>query len=143
MIEPPVTIEFSQLEELDRVSDELLQIGKGIPVWLFEGHMGAGKTTLITSLCRRLGVSSHVQSPTFSLVNEYEAARQLIYHFDFYRIKDETEALDMGVEEYFYSGDFCFVEWPGKISSLWPEHYLHLDLSADESGVRTLQVRAV
>ena len=143
MNEPPVTIQFSRLEELDRVSEELLQIGKDIPVWLFEGHMGAGKTTLIKALCRSLGVSSHVQSPTFSLVNEYEAGNKLIYHFDFYRIKDETEALDMGVEEYLYSGDLCFLEWPGKIESLWPEHYLRLDLSADESGTRTLQVRKV
>ncbi|MCE7065733.1 tRNA (adenosine(37)-N6)-threonylcarbamoyltransferase complex ATPase subunit type 1 TsaE [Dyadobacter sp. CY326] len=134
---------FKELEELGRVSSELLQIGKDTPVWLFEGHMGAGKTTLIKALCNQLGVKSHVQSPTFSLVNEYEAGGKLVYHFDFYRIKDETEALDMGVEEYFDSGYFCFVEWPGKIESLWPLNYLLVHMEADESGMRTLAVKRV
>ncbi|MCF2488393.1 tRNA (adenosine(37)-N6)-threonylcarbamoyltransferase complex ATPase subunit type 1 TsaE [Dyadobacter sp. CY347] len=134
---------FSELEELDTVSAHLLHLGKDIPVWLFEGHMGAGKTTLIKALCKKLGVRSHVQSPTFSLVNEYDAGDKLVYHFDFYRIKDETEALDMGVEEYFDSGDFCFVEWPGKIESLWPLNYLLIHMEADENGVRTLEVKRV
>jgi tRNA threonylcarbamoyladenosine biosynthesis protein TsaE len=134
---------FKELDELDRVSSELLEIGKKTPVWLFEGHMGAGKTTLIKALCKQLGVRSHVQSPTFSLVNEYEAEGKLVYHFDFYRIKDETEALDMGVEEYFDSGYFCFVEWPGKIGSLWPLNYLLIRMEADEDGTRTLTARRV
>ena len=143
MIAEPTTIHFKELDELQAVSSQLLQIGKDRPVWLFEGHMGAGKTTLIKALCQHLGVRTHVQSPTFSLVNEYESDKEVIYHFDFYRIKDETEALDMGVEEYFDSGSFCFVEWPGKIESLWPMQYLMLHLSADESGMRILEVRKV
>ncbi|KQS33595.1 tRNA (adenosine(37)-N6)-threonylcarbamoyltransferase complex ATPase subunit type 1 TsaE [Dyadobacter sp. Leaf189] len=143
MSNQPVTIRFSKLEELEQVSSELMQLGRDTPVWLFEGHMGAGKTTLIKAICRYLGVQSHVQSPTFSLVNEYAAGQDSIYHFDFYRIKDETEALDMGIEEYFDSGSFCFVEWPGMIGSLWPEHYLHIDLRADESGTRILQVKRI
>jgi tRNA threonylcarbamoyladenosine biosynthesis protein TsaE len=143
MVEGSAVMRFRELEELDRVSSELLQIGKNTPVWLFEGHMGAGKTTLIKALCRQLGVKSHVQSPTFSLVNEYDTGDTLVYHFDFYRIKDETEALDMGVEEYFDSGYFCFVEWPGKIESLWPLNYLLIHMEADESGLRTLEVRRV
>ncbi|WP_031525796.1 tRNA (adenosine(37)-N6)-threonylcarbamoyltransferase complex ATPase subunit type 1 TsaE [Dyadobacter crusticola] len=143
MSNQPVTIRFSKLEELEQVSAELMQFGKDIPVWLFEGHMGAGKTTLIKAICRHLGVQSHVQSPTFSLVNEYAAGQDAVFHFDFYRIKDETEALDMGIEEYFDSGSFCFVEWPGMIASLWPEHYLHLDLSADENGTRILNVKRI
>ena len=143
MVEEPVVIQFTELEELDRVSSELLILGKNTPVWLFEGHMGAGKTTLIKALCKHLGVKSHVQSPTFSLVNEYDTGDKLVYHFDFYRIKDETEALDMGVEEYFDSGYFCFVEWPGKIESLWPLNYLLIHMEAEESGMRTLRVRTV
>jgi tRNA threonylcarbamoyladenosine biosynthesis protein TsaE len=143
MIAEPTTIHFKELDELQAVSSQLLQIGKDRPVWLFEGHMGAGKTTLIKALCQHLGVKTHVQSPTFSLVNEYESDKEVVYHFDFYRIKDETEALDMGVEEYFDSGSFCFVEWPGKIESLWPIQYLMLHLSADESGMRILRVRKV
>ncbi|MCE6991534.1 tRNA (adenosine(37)-N6)-threonylcarbamoyltransferase complex ATPase subunit type 1 TsaE [Dyadobacter sp. CY323] len=135
-----MTITFKGLDELDRVAAELLETGGNIPVWLFEGQIGAGKTTLIKALCKALGVRSHVQSPTFSLVNEYDAGDRLVYHFDFYRIKDETEALDMGVEEYFDSGEYCFVEWPDKIESLWPASYLKLHLQADESGIRVLEV---
>jgi len=143
MIKQPTIIHFKELDELPQISTLLLQTGNDLPVWLFEGHMGAGKTTLIKALCRQLGVRSTVQSPTFSLVNEYDAAGKVVYHFDFYRIKDETEALDMGVEEYFDSGDFCFVEWPGKIENLWPLKYLMLNLQADESGTRILEIRRV
>jgi tRNA threonylcarbamoyladenosine biosynthesis protein TsaE len=143
MIKQPTIIHFRELDELPQISTLLLQIGNDLPVWLFEGHMGAGKTTLIKALCRQLGVKSTVQSPTFSLVNEYDSEGKAVYHFDFYRIKDETEALDMGVEEYFDSGDFCFVEWPGKVENLWPLKYLLLNLQADESGTRILEVRRV
>lgn len=143
MIKQPTIIHFKELDELPQISTLLLQTGNDLPVWLFEGHMGAGKTTLIKALCKQLGVKSTVQSPTFSLVNEYDAAGKVVYHFDFYRIKDETEALDMGVEEYFDSGDFCFVEWPGKIENLWPLKYLMLNLRADESGTRILEIRRV
>jgi tRNA threonylcarbamoyladenosine biosynthesis protein TsaE len=143
MTAEPAIIHFKTLDELEQVAADLLDLGGDVPVWLFEGQMGAGKTTLIKALCHRLGVKSHIQSPTFSLVNEYEAEGKLIYHFDFYRIKDETEALDMGVEEYFDSGAYCFVEWPVKIESLWPEKYLYLDLQADESGRRILKVTKI
>ena len=136
----PVTIHFSTLDELEKVSSDLFELGKDTPVWLFEGHMGAGKTTLIRALCKYLDVGSNVHSPTFSLVNEYVAEGNPVYHFDFYRIKDETEALDMGIEEYFDSGAYCFVEWPGKIESLWPATYLYLNLRADENGMRILEV---
>lgn len=143
MIEQPATIYFTDEEELAAVSARLLQLGSDTRVWLFEGHMGAGKTTLIKAICQQLGVNSPVQSPTFSLVNEYQAQNSCVYHFDFYRIKDETEALDMGIEEYFDSGCFCFVEWPGKIENLWPEKYMLLMLQADESGLRTLEISKI
>ena len=143
MIGKPTVIRFKELDELGNVSEALLGLGAETPVWLFEGQMGAGKTTLIKALCSHLGVTTHVQSPTFSLVNEYDAGGRTIYHFDFYRIMDETEALDMGVEEYFDSGDLCFVEWPGKVESLWPLNYMQLHLEADESGIRILEVTKV
>ncbi|HWV32760.1 MAG TPA: tRNA (adenosine(37)-N6)-threonylcarbamoyltransferase complex ATPase subunit type 1 TsaE [Dyadobacter sp.] len=143
MIEQPTVIRFKELDELGNVSEALLRLGADTPVWLFEGQMGAGKTTLIKALCSHLGVTTHVQSPTFSLVNEYDAGGRTIYHFDFYRIKDETEALDMGVEEYFDSGDLCFVEWPGKVENLWPLNYMQLHLEADETGMRILEVTKV
>jgi tRNA threonylcarbamoyladenosine biosynthesis protein TsaE len=144
MNEAHMTFRINELTELDAISMRLLEVAKDSRVWLFSGHMGAGKTTLIKSLCKCLGVSSVVQSPTFALVNEYIGdEEQIIYHFDFYRIRYETEALDMGVEEYFDSGGFCFVEWPEKIESLWPERYLHLVLNLNEEGHRTLEVEEI
>ena len=135
---------FKELSELDSISTELLRIGKDVPVWLFNGNMGAGKTTLIKSICKQLGIKSLVQSPTFALVNEYlSESQQIVYHFDFYRIRHETEALDMGVEEYLDSGNHCFVEWPEKIQSLWPSHYLNLTLNLGDEGERILEVAEI
>lgn len=112
---------------------------------LFEGPMGAGKTTLIKELCRQMGVQENVSSPTFALVNEYEAAQgNLIYHFDFYRINEEREALAIGALEYFDSGHTCLIEWPGMIPSILPEHYLLVKLEpAAEGGERTMTINRV
>lgn len=134
-----ITIEITSQENLTEVADKLLGWGGGIPVWLFDGEMGAGKTTLIQSLCKALQVVSITSSPTFSIVNEYETEDGgLIYHFDFYRIKNEEEALDIGIEEYFDSGYFCFVEWPDKVASLWPNEYICLQIANDGTGTRTV-----
>jgi tRNA threonylcarbamoyladenosine biosynthesis protein TsaE len=101
--------------------------------------MGAGKTTLIKSLCECLGTTESITSPTFSIVNEYiGAASQKIYHFDFYRLKNQTEALDMGIEEYFYSDALCFVEWPEKIPDLLPGHYLSIKINVLENNSRQI-----
>ena len=144
MNEWPVTIRFRNLSELDTVAASLLKLGKDVPVWLFDGAMGVGKTTLIKKLCALMGVQSMVQSPTFSLVNEYLTATGItIYHFDFYRIRNEMEALDIGIEEYFDSGNFCFIEWPEKIESLWPYPHLLIKMGLEEDGGRILEVREV
>jgi tRNA threonylcarbamoyladenosine biosynthesis protein TsaE len=141
MNEWPVTIRFQDLSQLDTVAASLIKLGQHVSVWLFEGAMGVGKTTLIKKLCECMGVEDMVQSPTFSLVNEYRTKNgTIIYHFDFYRIRSEIEALDIGVEEYFDAGGFCFVEWPEKIESLWPYPHLLIKLSSDETGERVLQV---
>jgi tRNA threonylcarbamoyladenosine biosynthesis protein TsaE len=144
MNEWPVTIRFQNLSELDTVAASLLKLGKDIPVWLFDGAMGVGKTTLIKKLCAMMGVQSMVQSPTFSLVNEYISTTGItIYHFDFYRIRSEVEALDIGIEEYFDSGGFCFIEWPEKIESLWPYPHLLIKMSLQEDEGRILEVSEV
>jgi len=140
----PTIFRFKELPELASISDALLEIGRETPIWLFIGHMGAGKTTLIKSLCNRLNVTTAVHSPTFTLVNEYITSdKKIIYHFDFYRIKDETEALDIGIEEYFDSGNFCFVEWPENIEGLWPLQYLLLELNLEENGDRLLKAEVI
>lgn len=137
----PTTLRYADLSVIDGAARAVLALGAGVPVWLFEGDMGAGKTTFIKALCRELGVVSPVQSPTFALVNEYVTDQgYTVYHFDFYRIKSEIEALDMGVEEYFDSGNYCFVEWPSKIASLWPLEHVKVNIRADVHGGREIQV---
>jgi tRNA threonylcarbamoyladenosine biosynthesis protein TsaE len=108
-------------------------------VVLFNGEMGAGKTTFIKALCLALGVKSPTSSPTFSLVNEYEAAKGLVFHFDMYRLKSETEALDFGIDDYLYSGNWCFIEWAEKIPSLIPEEHLIVTLTVVADGKRKLE----
>ena len=108
-------------------------------IFAFYGKMGAGKTTFIKAVCEELGVEDTVTSPTFAIVNEYEAANgRPIYHFDFYRIKKVSEAYDMGCEEYFYSGHPCFIEWPELIEEVLPEETVNVTIEALPDGERRL-----
>jgi tRNA threonylcarbamoyladenosine biosynthesis protein TsaE len=117
------------LSDLPAIAERLISFAGNNRIFLFHGDMGAGKTTLIKALCAQLGVDTPVSSPTFAIINEYEGAQHRIYHFDFYRLKTQTEALDMGCEEYFYSGDYCFIEWPDKIPDMLPSHYINIAVS--------------
>ncbi|MGA9637490.1 tRNA (adenosine(37)-N6)-threonylcarbamoyltransferase complex ATPase subunit type 1 TsaE [Flavobacterium sp.] len=129
------------LNEIDTVAKKILDT-KPNKVILFHGEMGTGKTTFIKELAKKLGVTGATSSPTFSLVNEYEAANnQLVYHFDFYRLKSESEALDMGVDEYLYSGNWCFIEWAEKISNLIPELHSTIIIKELPNGKRTLELK--
>lgn len=111
------------------------------PIVLFKGKMAAGKTTLIKNICNFLEVKDDISSPTFSLVNEYETEiGRTIYHFDFYRIEDEIEALDMGCEEYFESGHLCLIEWPSKIENLLPESVVEVEIELKDKQ-RVIAVR--
>ena len=105
--------------------------------------MGAGKTTLIKDLCNVLGVAGETTSPTFSIVNEYEGQDGPVYHFDFYRLKDQSEALDMGYEEYFYSGNYCFIEWPEKIANLIPDSYTGVRIHILDATSRQITVENI
>ena len=132
-------INFS-LYQLAEVAQKILD-EKPNKVILFHGEMGVGKTTLIKQLCRNLGVTDATSSPTFSLVNEYETtANQLVYHFDFYRLNKETEALDMGIDDYLYSGNWCFIEWAEKIPNLIPDSHSVITISLLEDGNRSLEL---
>lgn len=112
-------------------------------VWLMNGEMGAGKTTLTKALCEALGVEGTMSSPTFSIVNEYQAKnKEIIYHFDFYRLKNETEAMDIGVEEYLDSGHYCFLEWPDKIINLIPPDHFEVKIKAHTATTRTIEYLA-
>lgn len=126
------------LDEIEIVAKKIIEVNPN-KVLLFYGNMGVGKTTLIKSLAKQLGVTSTTSSPTFSLVNEYQIANnQYIYHFDFYRLKNETEALDMGVDDYLYSGNWCFIEWADNIPNLLPEKYSVIKIELLPNGQRKL-----
>lgn len=127
------------LLELPQVAELLLKNASS-KKFLFYGEMGVGKTTLIKQLAKQLKVTDAISSPTFSIVNEYRAENDTVYHFDFYRIEEETEALDIGVDEYFYSDHWVFVEWPEKIDSLLPENADKIFLSTNKNGSRTLKM---
>lgn len=109
---------------------------------LFYGDMGVGKTTLIKEIAKQLGFLENVSSPTFSLVNEYPIEDGVIYHFDFYRLDNEKEALDFGVEEYFYSKNWKLIEWPEKIEKLLPDTKNEIFLTKNMDGTRTLKIKA-
>jgi tRNA threonylcarbamoyladenosine biosynthesis protein TsaE len=126
------------IDQLEEVAQQIIAQNPN-KVILFHGEMGVGKTTLIKQLCTSLGVQGATSSPTFSLVNEYEAPQnQLVYHFDFYRVNKEEEALDMGIDEYLYSGHWCFIEWAEKIENLIPEKHSVINIVALADGTRKL-----
>lgn len=128
-------------KELTKIAEDIVSFAGDTRVWLLYGEMGAGKTTLVKAICTVMGSGDLVSSPTYSLVNQYEdSTGGAIYHFDFYRIGNESEAFDIGTEEYFRSGCYCFVEWPSKIPSLLPEsHYLEIGIASAET-MRTIAV---
>ena len=131
-------LNISSLSQLPYTASEIIKFAGNSRIFLFYGDMGAGKTTLIKSFCKHLGVADNVTSPTFSIVNEYHVTGRKIYHFDFYRLKNQSEALDMGYEEYFYSGAYCFIEWPEMIPDLLPEHYIKINISVTGEGSRQI-----
>lgn len=132
-----MNITFS-IDQLKEVAEQILDQNPN-KVILFNGEMGVGKTTLIKQLCKTLGVEEATSSPTFSLVNEYQTLKnQIVYHFDFYRLNKESEALDMGIDDYLYSGNFCFIEWPEKIENLIPEHHSIITIQLLPDGKRSL-----
>jgi len=133
-------IHFNNLADLPQLAGQLIKLAGEKKVFLFEAPMGAGKTTIIKAICRELGVTEHVTSPTFSIVNEYLGQDGPVYHFDFYRLKNEQEAYDLGYEEYFYSGNYCFVEWPQKIISLLPGNAFTIQIEINKDQSRLLKI---
>ena len=127
------------LEVLSLVAKELIASVKSKTL-LFYGEMGAGKTTLISAIVSELGGEDKTSSPTFSIVNEYKVADGIVYHFDFYRLKNQYEAMDMGIEDYFYSGAWNLIEWPEKIIDLLPENVTIIELSMLDNNTRVLKV---
>lgn len=134
---------INSIEELPALASKIAKVYSN-RVIAFYGDMSAGKTTFIKYLCQELGVDpSLVNSPTYAIVNEYEArGDQMIFHFDFYRIKNENEAYDMGYENYFYSNHYCFIEWPEKIANLLPENLLKINIES-EANMRIFTIEEI
>ena len=133
------SLKISSLEEIDAVAKEFISATQGHDLFAFYGQMGAGKTTFTVALCKAWGVEDVVNSPTFAIVNEYCCADgETLYHFDFYRIKNIAEAMDIGVEDYFYSGSRCIMEWPENIEELLPDEVLRVYIEVNPDLSRTV-----
>ena len=129
---------FDSTQQLPDVAKRLLNDFGEEHFFAFFGKMGVGKTTLIKELCSQLGVQDNVCSPTFAIINVYSAGNgEPVYHFDFYRLKSADEAYDIGYEEYFYSGCYCFTEWTEKVEGLLPDHYVRVEIT-ENNGIRNL-----
>jgi len=135
-----MTITIKDLDHIDEAAREFIAQMGDDTVFAFYGKMGAGKTTFIKALCKLLGVEDEVNSPTFAIINEYrsETTAELIYHFDFYRIKKLEEVYDLGYEDYFYSGALCFIEWPELVEELLPLDAKKVTITENSDGSRTI-----
>jgi len=135
-----MTLEIASLDQIHQTAQAFLKATEGKTVFAFYGTMGAGKTSFIKAVCEELGVTDVINSPTFAIINEYSIPKGgSIFHFDFYRIEKLEEAFDMGYEEYFYSGEYCFIEWPEMIESLLPENCLKVFINELPDGKRIIQ----
>jgi tRNA threonylcarbamoyladenosine biosynthesis protein TsaE len=130
------------IDELPKAAAELVKQSEGLNVWLLKGEMGAGKTTLVKQIVDQIGVEGTVASPTFSIVNQYgNTNEKVVYHFDLYRLKNELEAFDIGLEEYLSSGQLCLIEWPEKLEKLLPDHYFEVQIQPYDSLRRKIYYR--
>ena len=139
------TIQIKSLAEIDKAAQEFIAYASASPlqsnIFAFYGQMGAGKTTFIKAICKALGVEDDVNSPTFTIVNEYRSAKGFpVYHFDFYRINNIGEAFDIGTDEYFGGDGICLIEWPEKISEILPDDCFKVYVCADPEGNRTVKI---
>ncbi|MEI7595181.1 MAG: tRNA (adenosine(37)-N6)-threonylcarbamoyltransferase complex ATPase subunit type 1 TsaE [Bacteroidota bacterium] len=133
----------SSIDDLSAISKQIIENFSSEKVFAFYGSMGAGKTTLIKEICKTLGVSDNVTSPTFAIVNQYtDNTNKPIFHFDFYRIKKLSEAYDLGYEDYFYGGNYCLIEWPELIEELLPLSFVKVSI-IEENNERTIIVEQV
>ena len=135
------TIHVDSIAQLPEAAEKFVAVMDDRTVYAFYGQMGAGKTTFINALCRRLGVEDDVtNSPSFAIINEYrsDTTAELIYHFDLYRLEDIDEALEIGVEDYFDSGALCFLEWPERIEDIVPDDTVRVDIRVNDDDSRDI-----
>lgn len=135
-----IELKIENLDSIQHAAEQFVDAMGDFSVFAFYGEMGAGKTTFINAICRTLGVDDITNSPSFSIANEYrsETTAELIYHFDFYRIEDEREAEDIGIDDYFESGAICLIEWPERIENLLPDHTVRVDIKPNDDNSRSV-----
>jgi len=130
------------IKELPEVTKKILSYGKNFTVWIMKGDLGAGKTTLIKEVAKQIGVSDHISSPSYALINEYvTSSNEKIYHFDLFRINTISEVLDIGIDEYLESGSYCFIEWPEIAEPLLPAKYLEIHIHNPEKELRIINIQ--
>ncbi|GHV36681.1 tRNA (adenosine(37)-N6)-threonylcarbamoyltransferase complex ATPase subunit type 1 TsaE [Bacteroidia bacterium] len=131
-----------KIEALPKIAADVIESFPNERIFAFFGTMGVGKTTFIKCFCDVLGVKNTVNSPTFSIINEYtDKLGELVYHFDFYRMKNRQEIADLGYEEYFYSGSYCFLEWSELVEDLLPDNSLRIEIRAIDESTREIEVK--
>lgn len=129
----------NSIQELNTTADEIIQLTRTHSVFCFYGNLGAGKTTLIKLICEKLSVQDSISSPTYPIINEYHFPNGIIYHIDLYRLKSIDEALNIGLEEYLYSGNLCFIEWPDNFESILPDKHVKVKISKFDED-RTIEI---
>lgn len=135
-----MTLTINTLDDLPAAAYMFIKEAGDKRIFAFDAPMGAGKTTFISELCRALGCIDEANSPTFSIINEYWRETGLpVYHFDFYRIESDAEALDLGLDDYFDSGSYCFMEWPERVENFLPEETIYVSITPQPDGSRLLQ----
>lgn len=136
-------INIPSVKDLSEAAGILLTSYKDHRIFAFYGELGSGKTTIIQAICRTLGITDMVNSPSFSIVNEYRSKpNRVVYHFDFYRIKKLEEVYDLGYEDYFYSGNYCFIEWPEKVEEILPPGTIPVKIEVDSGKERILWINS-
>jgi len=138
------TIHCKSISDIKSVAKKLIHLASEQRIWVLKGNMGAGKTTLIKAIAEEFGISEKVSSPTFSLVNQYQNEDgDVFYHFDFYRVDDPEEVLEIGIDEYFYSGKYCWIEWAEKIPAYIPENFLYIEIKVNADESRSIEIKQV
>lgn len=137
-----MTFSYS-LDEIELLAEKLVKQFESFRVFCFEGVLGAGKTTLIEAICRYLGSKDPLSSPTFSIINEYDSPKGILFHMDWYRLKNEEEAFQIGIEDYLYSGHYCFIEWHKQAEMLIPKPFVHVTLTSLEASARSIKAELV
>lgn len=137
-----MTLNYS-LNDIESTALKLFRQFEPYRIFCFEGALGAGKTTLIEAICRYLGSKDPLSSPTFSIVNEYDSPKGILYHMDWYRLKNEEEAIQIGIEDYLYSGHYCFIEWHKQAEMLIPKPFVHVTLTSLEASARSIKAELV